>query len=277
MLWIQDDREALKEAVSVKNVSVIAGPNLYIFPEEIPKDLDLSKILYIHPSPSARDIWIRRGYRRSHIDYWPVGIDTNEFKPSKKEKKFVLLYTKHRPKKDLEKIENILKGKNIEYKTIRYGSYKENLYKSLLEETKYIIWLGKEESQGIALEEALSADVPILVWDLPKATAAFYFDPRCGLKIENESELEEAVMKMESGLSRFSPRQYILENLNLEKQAQDFLFLYEKYFQKKYREEIRFESQVEGKNWKNGKIYYKAYYISLSILKHWVRKGLNLF
>jgi hypothetical protein len=54
-----------------------------------------------------------------------------------------------------------------------------------------------------------------------------YWDDRCGLKFQNIQEfgdqLDEFLGKMNQG--RFAPRDYILENLTLEKRAQQYVDL----------------------------------------------------
>ena len=71
---------------------------------------------------------------------------------------------------------------------------KEDDYVECLKNAKYGIWVGRHESQGFALQEALSCDVPLLVWgvtnmnqqhnwkgcpDVPGTTIPFW-DNRCG-------------------------------------------------------------------------------------------------
>ena len=46
------------------------------------------------------------------------------------------------------------------------NKYNETDYINYLKECKYGIWVDAHESQGFALEEALSLDVPLLVWNI---------------------------------------------------------------------------------------------------------------
>ena len=286
-LWIHDDASALAGIAGLRpDIKVIAGPNIYVLPRNIPDFIDLSGVVYLHPSQWVKDFWDDFGFNRCAIEVWPAGIDTGEFKPSDKEKKYVLIYFKQRDEKELETVENILKRLGICYKIINYGDvggqYKESEYKNLLAEAKYMIWIGRQESQGIALEEAMSANVPVLVCDVSyvgqwraakkfmavlnekenayqNTTSAPYFDERCGLKIKNLSDIVEAINKMESGWRNFKPRQYILENLNLEKQARDFAAIYEKYFNLGFDAGLN-EKPINRGNWRNNKFYYKTYF-----------------
>jgi hypothetical protein len=281
-LWIQDDIGALKKVKDLdENIKVIIGPNLFVFPDQIPSNLDISKAVYIQPSLWVQKLWEKLGFKKCAIDYWPVGIDTKIHQPQNERKNIVLVYLKGRDKKDLEFVKNILKNKNISYKMIIYGSYKHEEYIKILKNTKYIVLIDKTESQGIAFEEAMSMDIPLLVWNHKKVdfienkinnsdidvTSVPYFDNRCGLIIESENELPNAIDKIEKEWKNgFSPRSYILENLTLEKQAREFIKLYEKHYGLPYEAGF-LEKKLNNKKWKNAKWYYLAYFYFKDIMK----------
>lgn len=290
-LWIHDDRAALKKINSLPpEIKVAVGPNLYDLPKNVPSDLNLKRAVYLQPSPWSKKCWEYFGFNKCVLDVWPSGIDIEEFKPSKDKKEFVLIYFKQRFDEELKIVKDILARRNINFRIIDYvKGYKEENYKNLLKKTRYLIWLGRQESQGIALQEALSSGVPILVWDVkymghwqvPPAvaaifseeeknykdtTSAYYFDDSCGLKIKEASELKKAVEYMEKNLDKFQPRKYILENLSLEKQAKELILLYEKHFGLSYEE--GFDEKILRKGaWRNGKFYY-VFYLKL---KHLVK------
>jgi glycosyltransferase involved in cell wall biosynthesis len=117
----------------------------------------------------------------------------------------------------------------IIYKIFNYDTkYDETAYIEYLKHAKYGIWIGCHESQGFALEEALSCDVPLIVWNVKSmneeyksnyenipATAIPYWDERCGEVFYN---LEEFAIKMPiflSKLNTYKPREYILQNLSM--------------------------------------------------------------
>lgn len=238
-LWIQDDTDSLYDLKKLNSdIKVLVGPNLFVNPENIPDSIDLSKTVYLQPSKNVLDIWNKKGYNKSPLEVWPVGIDTEKYVPFKDSKDIVLLYFKNRTKEELFYVENILRNKKINYETIIYGAYKEAQYYELLKRTRYIVWLGIYESQGIALEEALSCNIPMVVIDtqLPNnefdknSTSAPYFDERCGIIIKEISTLEPTLTIMEEKYSQLKPRDYVLENLELKSQAEKFIGFYEKYF-----------------------------------------------
>src|SRR5262249_105732 len=100
------------------------------------------------------------------------------------------------------------------------------------------------ESQGLAYQECLACDVPILAWDQGRlldparhrwgiadvaATSVPYFDARCGEKF---SDIEQFAPQLDLfrerlGQGKFRPREYILETLTLERCARNFVDILE--------------------------------------------------
>jgi glycosyltransferase involved in cell wall biosynthesis len=295
-LWIHDDLDALKEINRLpEKIKVVIGPNLVVRPPQLPKGLDFSKVVYLHPSQWSIDFWKDFGYDAFNMESWPSGIDTKDYAPVAGDKNFVLIYFKQRKKSELDRITKILQEKKIGYKIIWYGKYKENDYKKLLSQTRYVIWLGRQESQGFALLEALSTNCPVLVCDVsyvgqwqstPKemavftadenaytnTTSAFYFDSRCGQKIKVLEDLPVAIENMEKNLSIFHPRDYILENLSLEKQSKEFVLIYQKYFSLTYEAGFK-ESVLKLGNWKNDSLMGKIKFL----FKDFVKIVFNLY
>jgi len=278
-VWIHDDIDALREVVKLHNVAAVVGPNLYITPGQIPEDLDLSKILYIHPSPWVMDMWKENGFNRAPLAAWPTGIDTSVFSQSTQNKTSVLVYFKERYPEELAHVEKLLITKNINYTILHYGNYTEDTYQKLLATSRYIIWIGRQESQGIALEEALATNVPVLVWDVPRlghwqstpasmavfseqennfigATSAHYFDTRCGIITKEKDTLSGDIDHFEKNWETFTPRQYILEELNLAKQARELIMFYQTHFNLSYTDGLNETIKPIGK-WKNGTVVFK--------------------
>lgn len=293
LLWIQDDPIALREASRLK-LNAVVGPNIYILPRNIPSELDLSRFVYIHPSPWVVNMWKKSGFDRCYLDYWPTGIDTKKFASRPKPKEGTLLiYFKQRHQEELEFVKKILDKNKIGYKIFFYGSYEENDYIEVLKDTKYIVWLGRQESQGLALEEALSMNVPILVWDVlnighwvpnkkeldifnedelaeEDTTSAYYFDDRCGIKTKKSEEIADNIKLMEENWQNFEPRKYILENLSLEKQARDFIELFNKHYNISYEDGLN-ETLKTNSNWRNASFGFKVFIRTKEIIKKCVK------
>lgn len=267
-LWIHDDIGALYNIEKLnKDVKVLIGPNLFVNPENIPNHLHIKDAVYLQPSQNVVDVWTKREYDKSPLEVWPVGIDTEKYTPFDDAKNIVLIYLKNRRREDLIEIEKILNDKRIDYKIIIYGSYKEENYYSFLKKTRYIIWLGTYESQGIALLEALSCNIPVIVLNnhIPKniydinSSSAPYFDKECGIIVKNIQELEKSIDNMEQRYLELHPRDFILKNLGLEKQAEKFINLYEKHFNLKTKEGFK-EKCITCKSY-NSNLLKKLYNI----------------
>lgn len=278
-VWVHDDTIALAEVAKRTDLHAIVGPNLYVTPRQIPTGIDLSNLVYLHPSPWVVELWKKQGYDRSPLIAWPTGIDVAEFPISKEDKKHVLIYFKERFPEELTYAKNILNKLEIPYEVIIYGSYKEDEYRKQLSQAKYVLWIGRQESQGIALEEALATNTPILVWDVPHlghwqasaknmsvfsvwenkftgATSAFYFDSSCGIIFKDKTELAEKLTIMEESYPLFTPRSFIENNLSLEKQAQDLLNIFKSQYQVTDNDLLNTHLNNQ-KKWRNGKALFR--------------------
>ncbi len=229
---------------------ILLGPNLFTFPGDISgylKPLIARAHGYLQPCDWAINVWQSLDFNLLPLLRWPVGIDTELFHefPRPAERR-VLLYHKERDKNELAYIERSLDSKGIGFNTIHYGGYSQTEYLDLLKKSSLIIWHGRHESQGIALLEALACNIPALVLDaisfyqmeaFPsypfadtlrsiRVTSAPYFDNRCGIKIHEMSQLPEALDHLVDSTAEFTPRDYVLENLSLERQARHLINLF---------------------------------------------------
>ena len=227
------------------NKKFIFGPHFSVFPDN--KLLQINNIhknsVYIQPSDWVVKLWITNNvHNYLPIKVFSFPVDTNKFSPNYTEKKeitHIFIYYKTRTPKELTYLKSFLNYKNISYTIFDYGKkYKENEYINTLKISKYGIWLGRHESQGFALEEALSCNVPLLVWDVKSmnqeygynyadisATVIPYWDERCGEYFYNHIELEKTFDLFISKLETYKPREYILENLSVKKCSERFLEL----------------------------------------------------
>jgi len=232
-----------------KDADIIVWPNVNNNAEIL--SLNLRNIYrFIYPSTWRKKI----GDKYKHHKNWiirPVWIDTYKYLPSKEKKDNVLIYFKTRYPEELQYCEELLNKYKIKYNIINYDTwYKEKSFLNFLDKSKYVIRIGRQETQWIALEEALSKNVPILLWDVKivwdwmpvsdfekkyhaegpeqkeKATSAEYFDQTCWIRFYNKEDLEENIDIMEKNRATFTPRNYILKNLSLEKQAKEMVSFY---------------------------------------------------
>lgn len=216
------------------NTKFIFGPHFSVFPEANHMDMIRGiNSVYIQPSKWACDVWRENILCKNiRLEVLPFRVDSkkfNEIKPLKEREK-VFIYFKNRNPNELSIIYNFLIKKGYLPKIFNYERrYDEREYIEYLHNSKFGVWIGRHESQGFALEEALSCNVPLLVWDVTsmnqefginypdiKATAIPYWDSRCGEYFTNISQLETTYSKFISRLDNYMPRQYILNNLTRE-------------------------------------------------------------
>ena len=199
--------------------------------------------------------WMRKmcePYWGDKVEAWPVGIDTDLWSPApqvKKEYDF-LIYDKVRWEHDRYETELIgpirdeLRKQGLSFSEIRYGYYKEEEFHSLLEKSRAMIFLCEHETQGIAYQQALSMDVPILAWDrggfwqdpefypervkFSPVSSVPYWDERCGVRFVNIGMFPDALKGFLApmNLGKLHPRIFVQEKLSLKKCAQEYLKQY---------------------------------------------------
>jgi hypothetical protein len=223
------------------------------FPAEIP---DLCNSYNVKKYLQHSD-WILDYTRSANIypsdifDLWPAGINTDEWYPVKTATKTtdILIYNKIRWNKEKmnlairQPIINLLNTLGLTFKELVYGNYYPGEYMIALQQCKGMIFLVEHESQGIACQECLSSDIPIFAWDqgycldpdtfknnkpIVPATSIPFFDERCGTKFKDFQEFEmKFQIFWEAAINeKYRPREYIMENLTLEKSAEKMLSLY---------------------------------------------------
>ena len=214
----------------------IFGNHFSVIPDN--KLLQINNIhknsVYIQPSQWVCELW-KPAEQILPVLNFPFPVEINKFKPTNSIKNKVFIYFKARKQEELNILTNFLNIKNIPYEIFDYRKrYKEEDYLKYLQESKYGIWLGAHESQGFALQEALSCNVPLIVWNVSsmnqeeginypaiKATSIPYWDERCGEYFYNSNEFEETYNRFINKLDTYKPREYIIENLNEKKCAEN--------------------------------------------------------
>jgi glycosyltransferase involved in cell wall biosynthesis len=230
---------------------IVAGIGLMTHPSEWPSLCEEYPVVkYLQHSEWATNVY--RPYFREKCATWPVGIDTEEWQPAKAPKKLdFLIYDKiywaraERKRDLLGPIEERLSKRGLKVTRIRYGEYQPRQFLNLLHRSRAMLFLSSHESQGLACQECLATNVPVLAWDqglcldpnrfrwgspVIPASSVPYFDFRCGEKFNGINDFDK---KLDIFLERlrkkeFCPRNYILENLTLKKCSRKFLNLLEK-------------------------------------------------
>jgi len=221
----------------------IFGPHFSVFPDN--RLLQINNIyknsIYIQPSKWAANTWRNLNVENViKIKEFPFPVEIDKFKPvENNEKNKVFIYFKRRKPEELLFIKNFLSKQNITYKIFDYvKKYKEEDYLEYLQSAKFGIIVDAHESQGFAIEEALSCNVPLLVWKVKymsqeegsnfpniPCTNISYWDERCGEYFEEKEYFIETYNKFINKIESYKPREYILENLSPKKCGERFIEL----------------------------------------------------
>jgi hypothetical protein len=180
---------------------------------------------------------------------WPVGIDTERWKPYDSVKSFdFLIYDKIRwQHEQMEKelvtpVTKVLDEQKLSYHFIKYGQYTHSELTEKLKVSKAVIFLCEHETQGLAYQQILATNTPILAWDrggfwqdphyypervkYQPVSSVPYWDEHCGVKFANAADFEPKLNLFLNKINNFKPRDYILENLTLEKCAEKYLAIF---------------------------------------------------
>jgi hypothetical protein len=222
-------------------VQFIFGPHMSVFPNKLQMGL-IRDSVYAQPSQWVTDMWKSFDCCRDvQLRVLPFGVDTDLFRPiieGDVKKENVVVYFKRRKPQELEFVENILKFYGIPYRVFVYGSYSEMDYIEYLNGAKYGIWLDAHESQGFALEEALSMNVPLLVWNVRvmsqeygssysdvAATTIAYWDESCGEVVYDWQDFAKVYSEFLNKLGSYRPRDFVIKELSIDVCERRFLDL----------------------------------------------------
>lgn len=225
---------------------IVAGPYLMGHPSQWPTICDEYPIArYLQHCEWANDIC--KPYFGKRCTIWAHGVDTKNWAPSSAAKDLdFLIYDKVRWEREqyvpnlIEPVRETLRRRGLTFGEIRYGFYTEDEYREYLSRARAMIFLVEHESQGSACQECLAWNVPILAWDpgwwkdpnMAKwgqgptpASSVPYFDERCGITFKGIHEFETRLGTFTDLLNagRLAPRDFVLENLTVEKCARRYL------------------------------------------------------
>lgn len=166
------------------------------------------------------------------ISVWSVGV---ELLSDEKDYKFdCLIYFKRRSNDELDKIINFLESKNLTYKILKYGSYNNEDLEILSNQAKFCFLLNGSESQGIAVQEIMSTNTPLLVWDIKEwndmgeeyktpATSVPYWDSLCGEIFFDFDQIEFTFSKFYDKIDKYNPKKFIETELSFKASVQNLL------------------------------------------------------
>ncbi len=237
-----------------KNPTML-GPCIFSHPCDMPDLFErhpVERILV--PCEWNRAMWAE--HYGDRVTAWPVGIDTEEWQPGEGSAKVtdVLLYDKVRWERErfegelIQPIRDELTKRGLSFRELRYGAYEEAEFRQLVKTCRAMVVLCEHETQGIAIQEAMAAGLPVFAWDrrgywrdpnyhpekvrFEPVTTVPYWDGRCGETFADFEEFRAGIgaFAEKSRAGAFDPRAFVLETLTLEKCALEFVRIHESVF-----------------------------------------------
>jgi hypothetical protein len=248
---------------------VVLGPAFFSHPRARPNLLERHENIstIVVPSEWVKDMFEEWWGKKVGIKVWPAGIDTDQWREivSKNRSKKVdfLIYDKIHfkdserylemeefekggfTKNVLEKIKSELSDHGYGYEVIKYGNYDRGEFLKKLNSVKAAIFLSTNETQGMAYQEMLSTNTPVLAWNrggvwkspghYPKVkyegvSSIPYWSEECGVHFKRISEFSEALEEFSGKYKagHFRPRHFIEQNLSIKKSTKRYIRIVKK-------------------------------------------------
>jgi hypothetical protein len=232
-------REGHNKHEKLEHDSCVIGPQIWpfdVYGQFLKNNPQYYRKLIV-PSISPKLSFIDQGFVPEKISVWPVGI--KDINIDRKGNKF-LVYQKQRSDEDVKFVIEFLEKEGYEYETLYYEHYNQNQFYSCLESCSRAIIVGRPETQGIAYQEMMSSNMPLLLWDVkewydygvpepyqkyPEPTLAHYFSDECGLKFYSKEEFEEAFDTFVN--TTYTPKDYVNRELSYSVSVKRLLSLFE--------------------------------------------------
>jgi hypothetical protein len=229
------ENAALRQAAELKrrgNIDYLAaGPVNALFPDESDGVLLMPEIdRLIIASDWARELYRAAPQLLEKFVTCPCGVDTRFWQPSgRRRRNLAIVYWKSGDERFCRKVEAIAARCGLEPKRLRSAPgeralFEADEYRRLLDEAAIGIFLSGFETQGLALAESWTMDVPTAVWD-PQTTAEWrgrafkagssapYLTPMTGRRWRTLDELEPTLHAMLVERATFQPREWVLAHM----------------------------------------------------------------
>ena len=217
----------------------VIGPQIWSFDEHV-NTLKENPHYYktiVTPSQWVKDLYVNKcGFPEDKVSVWPVGITLPEYE--RKKEYGCLIYYKRRDQEELSKVRELLSDRHIPYNVMEYGQYSQNALEILAPESDFCFVLNGTESQGIAIQEIMSYNTPMLVWDIESwedqgpewsvpATSVPYWSDECGERFINIDDMEVTFDRFYSRIGEYNPRKYVEDNLSYKKSIETLLEIFD--------------------------------------------------
>jgi glycosyltransferase involved in cell wall biosynthesis len=214
----------------------LLGPSLYDHPMLAPNLFDNPHYRkYVALAPWTKDMYAPVYGDRCFC--WFAGIDLKQWPDlSNNPKKYdFLVYDKIRWDHDqfqtslIDPILKELTAKSLSYRLLRYKMHDHETFHSMLGEARGFLFLCEHETQGLAYQEAMASNVPVLAWDRgfwadplgrkytetpPPASSVPFFSSECGEKFKSPEDFKDALKKFIPKRTTYKPRDYVTRELN---------------------------------------------------------------
>jgi hypothetical protein len=215
--------------VPTGNCKFVFGPNIHIEKNYNQQYIDHPENVFLVPSEWVVKV-AQKYLKHTQIRVFPYGIQIPNSQSLHKLNQIVV-YLKGDTKSvitqnDIHLIEQFALTENFQIKYFHYGMYKKGRYFQALKNSRFAIWLGGTESQGLALLEAWSFDLPTLVrrkntWtdhdgEIFSAEAAPYLNRLRGMYTAGESLSPNDLHNFYSQINSFSPQSSLVGELDID-------------------------------------------------------------
>lgn len=242
-VWVNSSLDALEFILKIKteNQILLAGPNLVVTPLEHQGILANKKIDgIIEPSLWVKDfIASLNPTLEAKILIWPAGVSIPEVASIQKNLD-VLIYNKNPDEKDFVRtIQTRLTRDRKSFEVLTYGAFEQQDYFEKVARAKSLIYIGKSESQGLALQEAWARGTPTLVLEQShfnyrgysfkaEKVSAPYLNEQSGMFFKKE-EFDKKFSEFFEKINEYSPYTYVKENLSDKVCAEKFLVIINRF------------------------------------------------
>jgi hypothetical protein len=228
--------EGLRQAAGLKRDGridyLVAGPVNALFVDECDAILQLPEIdRLIVAHPWALEFFRDAPALRAKSRACPCGVDTGAWAPTGRadRSRSAVVYWKSGDEGFCDQVEAIVRACGLEPHRVRsrhgeHAIFNPADYRDLLDRSAVGVYLSTFETQGLALAEAWSMDVPTVVWD-PQGTATWrgrsfesrssapYLTPATGRLFRGIDDLEPVLRGAIADRESFRPREWVLANM----------------------------------------------------------------
>lgn len=172
---------------------------------------------------------------RDRMRIWAAGVEERYWVAGEGRKsgsRSVLVYWKTEERAFCQAVENLLRSCGWVPTTIRYGAHTQRQFRQLLSEAAFAVFISRSETQGIALAEAWSCDVPTLAWNPGELTyrgrrfsvvsSCPYLTRDTGREWRSLTDLERLLTESQR-LQECAPRNWVLHHMTDEVRTRELL------------------------------------------------------